>query len=221
MQAREAAVISALAAGPPVGSTVARSAPDWRVSDDRFFWNRAASRELMAAGADAFVTPIINGFVGSSQLPPELGATAGAGGSSAPQLLLVVSRRACLRQGTRFNMRGADLDGNVANYAETEQLLLGGGGDASASSFVQIRGSVPLLWEQQASLKYTPKMLISSNAAGAHCAPPTCPARPPTAPASPTLQPPSPPLLGMRSSRRSTTAPSSLSTSSTRRETSS
>ena len=84
----------------------------------------------MAAGADAFVTPIINGFVGAAALPSSGGGPTG--------VLLLISRRACLRQGTRFNMRGADLDGNVANYAETEQILMQGG-EAGTSSFVQVR----------------------------------------------------------------------------------
>ena len=44
------------------------------------------------------------------------------------------------------------------------QLLLLDSGAASSS--VQIRGSVPLLWEQHASLKYTPKVVLSANAAG-------------------------------------------------------
>lgn len=138
VQAREAAVIAALAAGPSLGASVSRASPNWRLSDDRFFWNRSASREMMAAGADAFVTPVINGFVGSCAL----GELAPGGGSSSS--LLLVSRRACLRQGTRFNMRGADLDGNVANYAETEQLLLvrAGGGGVGAASFVQVGPSL-------------------------------------------------------------------------------
>ena len=41
-----------------------------------------------------------------------------------------------------------DDDGNVANFVETEQVLLLPNG--SYSSFVQIRGSVPVFWEQPA-----------------------------------------------------------------------
>ena len=42
-------------------------------------------------------------------------------------------------------MRGVDDDGHVANFVETEQLVTI---DKSCTSFVQIRGSVPLFWEQ-------------------------------------------------------------------------
>ena len=64
---------------------------------------------------------------------------------------------------TRFEVRGVNDDGHVANFVETEQLVRSGKTnnrrteltllnqvslEASCSSFVQIRGSVPLFWEQ-------------------------------------------------------------------------
>ena len=45
----------------------------------------------------------------------------------------------------RFQVRGVDDNGKVANFAETEQIILI---DDEVSSFLQIRGSVPLFWEQ-------------------------------------------------------------------------
>ena len=45
----------------------------------------------------------------------------------------------------RFCVRGVDDDGHVANFVETEQLVTL---DKSCTSFVQIRGSVPLFWDQ-------------------------------------------------------------------------
>ena len=45
----------------------------------------------------------------------------------------------------RFEVRGVNDDGHVANFVETEQLI---SLESSCSSFVQIRGSVPLFWEQ-------------------------------------------------------------------------
>ena len=45
----------------------------------------------------------------------------------------------------RFEVRGVDDDGHVANYVETEQLVMM---DNACTSFLQIRGSVPLFWEQ-------------------------------------------------------------------------
>lgn len=57
----------------------------------------------------------------------------------------VISRLSSERAGTRFQVRGVDDAGHVANFAETEQVIFMG---EEQSSFVQIRGSVPLFWEQ-------------------------------------------------------------------------
>lgn len=45
----------------------------------------------------------------------------------------------------RFNVRGTNDDGHVANFVETEQILTT---ESEVSSFLQTRGSVPLFWEQ-------------------------------------------------------------------------
>lgn len=45
----------------------------------------------------------------------------------------------------QINFRGIDDDGNVSNFVETEFLMYNGN---SAMSFLQIRGSIPLYWEQ-------------------------------------------------------------------------
>jgi hypothetical protein len=45
----------------------------------------------------------------------------------------------------RFNVRGSNDDGHVANFVETEQVIYL---DNEVTSYVQTRGSVPLFWEQ-------------------------------------------------------------------------
>ena len=45
----------------------------------------------------------------------------------------------------RFNVRGTNDDGHVANFVETEQAIYL---DNEVTSFIQTRGSVPLFWEQ-------------------------------------------------------------------------
>lgn len=57
----------------------------------------------------------------------------------------LISRLSCERVGTRFNVRGVNYLGNVANFVETEQLLLF---EEKECSLLQIRGSIPLFWEQ-------------------------------------------------------------------------
>jgi hypothetical protein len=49
------------------------------------------------------------------------------------------------RAGTRFNCRGANDYGHCANYVETEQIVFS---DTEENCFLQIRGSIPLFWEQ-------------------------------------------------------------------------
>ena len=58
---------------------------------------------------------------------------------------MLITRRSWARGGTRFNSRGVDVKGNVANYCETEQILLT---KNQCFSHVQVRGSVPLFWKQ-------------------------------------------------------------------------
>ncbi|KAM6082271.1 synaptojanin-2 isoform 2-T2 [Chlamydotis macqueenii] len=57
----------------------------------------------------------------------------------------LISRISCERAGARFHVRGVSDDGHVSNFVETEQTIYL---DDDVSSFVQIRGSVPLFWEQ-------------------------------------------------------------------------
>ena len=120
--------------------------------NEPFFWNRSAAASIIESGATEFLTPIMNGFVGSIDVSPDFDFT-----------LVLISRRASARQGTRFNVRGADNDGNVANFVETEQIILFGTG--TISSFLQIRGSIPLLWDQSPTAKYTPRCTLSDKKA--------------------------------------------------------
>ena len=46
-----------------------------------------------------------------------------------------MSRRCCFRAGTRLFTRGIDVQGNVANFVETEQIVEFAG---DRSSFVQV-----------------------------------------------------------------------------------
>eukprot|EP01017_Pseudomicrothorax_dubius_P025277 TRINITY_DN2710_c0_g1_i5.p1 TRINITY_DN2710_c0_g1~~TRINITY_DN2710_c0_g1_i5.p1 ORF type:complete len:702 (-),score=177.91 TRINITY_DN2710_c0_g1_i5:138-2243(-) len=58
----------------------------------------------------------------------------------------LISRRSAYRAGTRFNARGIDDNGNVANFVETEQII---GYNGMLCSHVQVRGSVPVFWGQR------------------------------------------------------------------------
>ena len=58
-----------------------------------------------------------------------------------------MSRRMHHRAGTRYNARGIDDLGYVGNQCETEQILVVDG--KFFLSHVQVRGSVPVFWEQK------------------------------------------------------------------------
>lgn len=66
--------------------------------------------------------------------------------SNFPSTLSIISRQSSRRAGTRFNSRGIDDDGNVANFVETEVVLWLPPG--VTFSYVQVRGSIPIFWEQ-------------------------------------------------------------------------
>ncbi|KAJ5899822.1 hypothetical protein N7495_004566 [Penicillium taxi] len=70
--------------------------------------------------------------------------------TNSPSSLTIISRQSSRRAGTRFNSRGIDDDGHVANFVETELILWVAPG--IAFSYVQVRGSVPIFWEQTPGL---------------------------------------------------------------------
>ncbi|GAA5972746.1 hypothetical protein JCM3765_006416 [Sporobolomyces pararoseus] len=62
--------------------------------------------------------------------------------------LTVISRHGRNREGTRFEKRGIDSNGDVAQFVESETILET---DTKTVSFTQIRGSVPLYWSEKPS----------------------------------------------------------------------
>ncbi|KAI6047496.1 SacI homology domain-containing protein [Pisolithus marmoratus] len=128
---------------------------DVGVFDDRFIWNEYVVqslldfREKLDPGERQdldrcqFIILAIQGYVGVFTMalpaPPVSGAPAIV-------TLSLVSRLGRKRAGTRFNTRGVDDDGNTANFVETETIL---STDQHCMSYTQVRGSIPLFWEQQ------------------------------------------------------------------------
>ncbi|GFR78438.1 synaptojanin-1 [Elysia marginata] len=106
-------------------------------TDNRFFWNRMLHVHFQRYGIDCS-TWLLKAMCGGVEM-----RTIYAGHRQAKACL--ISRLSCERAGTRFNVRGCNDDGNVANFVETEQVIFL---DDQIASFVQTRGSVPLFWEQ-------------------------------------------------------------------------
>ncbi|OCF78932.1 inositol polyphosphate-5-phosphatase F [Kwoniella mangroviensis CBS 8886] len=126
--------------------------PLWRRTDRRFFWNEYLMKDFIDLGLHAYVIPMMQGWVQSASftipIPPNplepeksLGAV--------PLDLVVISRRSRDRAGLRYQRRGIDDEGHVANMVETEMIVRAKvEGKSSLFSFVQVRGSIPLRWSQ-------------------------------------------------------------------------
>jgi hypothetical protein len=129
--------------------------------DDGFLWNSYMIKPLIkfrsqllphereALDTSRILTSAIRGFVLTITIPissaPLKTAKVGL-----PSSLTLISRLSCRRAGTRFNSRGIDDDGNVANFVESETIYWSQTG--LCFSYAQVRGSVPVFWEQAPGL---------------------------------------------------------------------
>ncbi|TGJ85247.1 hypothetical protein E0Z10_g3476 [Xylaria hypoxylon] len=129
--------------------------------DDAFLWNsfminplvqfrsRLVAHEREALDASRILTSAIRGFCLTITIP-QAAAPLRDSNAGLPSYLTVISRLSCKRAGTRFNSRGIDDDGHVANFVETETIYWSPSG--VLFSYAQVRGSVPVFWEQSAGL---------------------------------------------------------------------
>ncbi|KAL8820753.1 MAG: hypothetical protein Q9191_007453 [Dirinaria sp. TL-2023a] len=129
--------------------------------DQEFLWNsymidpliqfrsRLTSEDKEALDASHILTSAIRGFVKTVTVPAAASPLKTIK-TNDPSSLILISRLSCRRAGTRFNSRGIDDDGFVANFVETESVLWHPSG--LCFSYAQIRGSVPIFWEQATGL---------------------------------------------------------------------
>ncbi|KAJ5555458.1 hypothetical protein N7461_003928 [Penicillium sp. DV-2018c] len=99
--------------------------------------------------ASQMLTCVIRGFARTLKVPATVSILPHVR-TNLPSMLTIISRQSSRRAGTRFNSRGIDDDGHVANFVETETILWVAPG--IVFSFVQVRGSVPIFWEQAPGL---------------------------------------------------------------------
>ena len=72
---------------------------------------------------------------------------------------ILISRKDHRRSGVRYINRGSDLSGNVSNFVETEQILTYSDDENfHILSYYQLRGSIPISWNQDPDLSYCPKV---------------------------------------------------------------
>ncbi|KAF9141456.1 inositol polyphosphate 5-phosphatase [Linnemannia schmuckeri] len=116
--------------------------------DQSYLWNHFMLSELLTFRSHldeqereeldfgGLLVHVIQGYVGCQ--PFRTATTQGQ--------ISVISRLSSRRAGTRYNTRGIDDNGNVANFVETETIL---SNPEWCFAYTQIRGSVPVFWEQQ------------------------------------------------------------------------
>lgn len=108
--------------------------------DARFIWNATWMEPLLRSASEQpsverWLVPLIYGFAeGVTCHLDKVGVE-----------LVLIARRSRKRAGVRFCRRGVDAEGSVANFVETEQIVQHSN---VLSSFVCIRGSIPLFWKQ-------------------------------------------------------------------------
>ncbi|KAI9224253.1 SacI homology domain-containing protein [Blastocladiella britannica] len=132
--------------------------PLWQRTDRRFFWNHYLQSKLIDLTVSFphlhnFILPVICGYV----------KTVTAHLNRKVFTYVLITRKRVHRVGTRYHSRGIDVDGHVANYVETEQVIsyqVPVDLVTHVRSYVQIRGSIPLYWRQKVNSKYTPLLEV-------------------------------------------------------------
>ena len=109
-------------------------------SCEKYFFNKNLYKKFINPETNepfdyCFIMPIICGYVGMFSYELD--------GSNLEFYL--ISRRSQHHCGTRYNTRGINDDGHVANYCETEQIIIY---KNNLLSFSQLRGSVPVFFQQ-------------------------------------------------------------------------
>lgn len=129
--------------------SIQKNQPLWKQVDSRFVWNKQLMEDLVEMQFDSFALPVIQGSFQTFEL--ELQRTL--------VKVSLVARRCVRRIGTRMWRRGANFEGDVANFVETEQILEV---NEHVASYVQVRGSIPVLWQQVVDLTYKPKIQLAN-----------------------------------------------------------
>ncbi|XP_062223099.1 phosphoinositide phosphatase SAC7-like [Phragmites australis] len=124
-----------------------KSLPLWRQAEPRFLWNSYLLEPLIENKLDQYLLPVIQGSY--QNVHAEVG--------SEKVNVTLIARRCTRRIGTRMWRRGADPEGYAANFVESEQIMQS---KEFTASYVQVRGSMPFLWEQIVDLTYKPSFDI-------------------------------------------------------------
>ena len=126
-----------------------------KISDNRFFFNKKLIIPFEKSNFKDLINPVICGSISVRTMFIS---------SKQSFQYLLISRKDVRRLGRRFLSRGIDLEGNVANFTETEQILIHHDeSNTKFASYIILRGSVPVIFSQAPTLKYTPSISIKER----------------------------------------------------------
>ncbi|KAK2788932.1 inositol polyphosphate 5-phosphatase [Onygenales sp. PD_12] len=128
------------------------------------FRSHLVESERQTLDSARILTSVIRGFVHSLTIPASTPLLKHVN-SNLPSSLTLISRLSSRRAGTRFNSRGIDDDGNVSNFVETETLLWIPAD--MCFSYTQVRGSIPIFWEQGVAIGSQQKIQVTRSVAAA------------------------------------------------------
>jgi hypothetical protein len=117
--------------------------------NSQYFFNEIFMQEFIKNGLEDWIAPVISGIVEIKHLLVNQNEFD----------FILISRRDKRRSGMRFVSRGCDLDGNCSNTADTEQIAIiykKNSLETKVFSYVQLRASMPFLWNQKPTLKWEP-----------------------------------------------------------------
>ncbi|CAI2170688.1 3458_t:CDS:10 [Funneliformis geosporum] len=129
--------------------------PLWKQTDKKFWWNEHMLKGFIELELDGWILPIMQGYVQIEICQID----------ERTFDFTLISRRSRERAGLRYQRRGINEDGDVANFVESEQILsIEIEGNNHVVSFLQARGSIPLFWSQSPyGLKPKPVLERSAN----------------------------------------------------------
>ena len=124
------------------------------MGEPQYIWNYDILKDFIYMGVShRWMLPVIQGFIGCDNQLAYQGKR---------MTFAFISRRKVGMAGTRFNARGIDENGHVANFVETELIVDFNRGEATFGH-VQVRGSIPLFWKQKQRTGNKVKLVENKN----------------------------------------------------------
>ena len=126
--------------------------------NDEFVWNTFLLTEFSnIVKRKDWLLHLSYGFVGSVSVRS----------FAFPFSISLIARRSRFYAGTRYLKRGVNEAGKTGNFVEIEQIVederIQAPGKISISSYVHVRGSIPVLWKQGSAAKPKPEIILNNG----------------------------------------------------------